>query len=77
MWYSRGGPPVTVSVTPENAARITLAQDAGKITVALRQPQDDRPTQIARITKRSLLNNERIVKTVARRPPVEIILGGG
>lgn len=68
---------VTVSVTPENAARITLAQDAGKITVALRQPQDDRPTQIARITKRSLLNSERLVKAVARRPPVEIILGGG
>lgn len=68
---------VTVSVTPQNAARITLAQDAGKITVALRQPQDDRPPQIVRITKRTLLNGERIAKAVGRRPPVEIILGGG
>jgi pilus assembly protein CpaB len=66
---------VTVSVTPENAARITLAQDAGKITVALRQPQDDLPTQIARVTKRTLLNGDRVVK-VAARPRVEIILGG-
>ena len=31
---------ITVSVTPADAARITLAQDAGRITVALRQPQD-------------------------------------
>lgn len=67
---------VTVSVTPENAARITLAQDAGKITVALRQPQDDLPTQIARITKRTLLNGDRVTKVAAARPRVEIILGG-
>jgi pilus assembly protein CpaB len=67
---------VTVSVTPENAAKITLAQDAGKITVALRQPQDNQPTQIARVTKRTLLNTERISKTTAPRPRVEIILGG-
>ncbi len=67
---------VTVSVTPENAARITLAQDAGKITVALRQPQDELPTHIARITKRTLLSDGRVVKVAAARPRVEIILGG-
>jgi pilus assembly protein CpaB len=67
---------VTVSVTPENAAKITLAQDAGKITVALRQPQDNQPIQIARITKRTLLNTERIAKLGTPRPRVEIILGG-
>ena len=67
---------VTVSVSPENAARITLAQDAGKITVALRQPQDDLPTRIARITKRTLLNDERVTKVAVARPRVEIILGG-
>ncbi len=67
---------VTVSVTPENAARITLAQDAGKITVALRQPQDSQPIQIARITKRTLLNTERVAKVGTPRARVEIILGG-
>jgi pilus assembly protein CpaB len=67
---------VTVTVTPENAAKITLAQDAGKITVALRQPQDNQPTQIARITKRTLLNAERVAKVFHPRPRVEIILGG-
>jgi len=67
---------VTVTVTPENAARITLAQDAGKITVALRQPQDELPTHISRITKRTLLNGNRVVRVAAVRPRVEIILGG-
>lgn len=67
---------VTVSVTPDNAAKITLAQDAGKITVALRQPQDDQPVQIARVTKRTLLNGERLAKVSPPRPRVEIILGG-
>jgi len=67
---------LTVSVSPENAAKITLAQDAGKITVALRQPQDNQPIQIARVTKRTLLNNERVLKASTPRPRVEIILGG-
>jgi pilus assembly protein CpaB len=67
---------VTVSVTPEDAARITLAQDAGKITVTLRQPQDDKPIQIERVTKNTLLNGNRIAKAGIRRARVEIILGG-
>lgn len=67
---------ITVSVTPEDAARITLAQDAGKITITLRQPRDDRPIQIARITKNTLLNGNRIARLSPARPRVEIILGG-
>jgi pilus assembly protein CpaB len=67
---------ITVSVTPQNAAKITLAQDAGKITITLRQPADDRPMQIARITKHTLLNGDRIAETSPRRARVEIILGG-
>jgi pilus assembly protein CpaB len=67
---------VTVSVTPDDAARITLAQDAGKITITLRQPNDDRIVRIGRVTKQSLLQPDRIVKAVTRRPRVEIILGG-
>lgn len=67
---------VTVSVTPQNAAKITLAQDAGKITIALRQPADAKPIQIARVTKTTLLNGNGITKAMVRRPRVEIILGG-
>jgi pilus assembly protein CpaB len=66
---------VTVSVTPEDAAKITLAQDAGKITIALRQPEDDSDIRVARITKSTLLNGNRVAKT-AYRKPVEVILGG-
>lgn len=67
---------VTVSVTPADAAKITLAQDAGKLTVTLRQPQDEAPIQFARITKHTLLDGGRAPRTGAARPRVEIILGG-
>lgn len=66
---------ITVSVTPDEAAKITLAQDAGKITIALRQSHDHHLVRIARVTKRTLLEGERLLKT-PRRPRVEIILGG-
>jgi pilus assembly protein CpaB len=67
---------VTVSVLPEDAAKITHAQDAGKITITLRQPKDDASIQIARITKGTLLNGNKVVKPTAPRPRVEVILGG-
>jgi len=66
---------VTVSVSPVEAAKITLAQDAGRITIALRQPNDDAPIQVARVTKQTLLNGERVVKGKIRSR-VEIIMGG-
>jgi pilus assembly protein CpaB len=67
---------ITVSVTPADAAKITLAQEAGRITVALRQPQDQAPARIARITKNALLKGDE--KAVVSRPRarVQIILGG-
>jgi pilus assembly protein CpaB len=65
---------VTVTVTPEDAARITLAQEVGKITVTLRQHEDDDPTRVERVTKRSLLAQN--VSTGKARSPVVIILGG-
>lgn len=65
---------VTVSVSPEDAGRIAHAQDAGKITVTLRQPQDDAPIRVARITKNTLLNGRRS-SNFTPRARVEIILG--
>jgi pilus assembly protein CpaB len=67
---------ITVSVTPADAARITLAQDAGRITVALRQPQDVTPIQIARITKNQLLRGDSPANTSPPRPRIQVILGG-
>jgi pilus assembly protein CpaB len=67
---------VTVSVTPGDAAKITLAQDAGKITIALRQSNDDRAIQFARVTKHTLLDGDRVAKALTRRSRIEIILGG-
>lgn len=66
---------VTVSVTPEDAAKIAHAQDAGKLTITLRQPKDDAPIQVARVTKHTLLNGNRTTPSTPRRR-VEIILGG-
>jgi pilus assembly protein CpaB len=66
---------LTVSVTPEDAAKITHAQDSGKITITLRQPQDELPIAATRVTKASLLNGNRLARG-PWRPRVEIILGG-
>lgn len=65
---------VTVAVTPENAAKITLAQQSGKVTVTLRQRQDENVVRVPRVNKATLLA---LNPTVARRGirPVEIILG--
>ncbi|MET0534153.1 MAG: Flp pilus assembly protein CpaB [Steroidobacter sp.] len=67
---------ITVSVTPADAAKITLAQEAGRITVALRQPQDQTPTRIARITKNALLKADEPATVSRPRARVQIILGG-
>lgn len=66
---------VTLGVSPQDAAKITLAQQAGRITITLRRPGDDRALQLARITKDSLLDTPRATKA-ATRARVEIILGG-
>lgn len=65
---------VTVSVAPEDAARIALALDAGKITVTLRQPEDREPIQVARMSKATLLNGHTVQSKSARRK-IEIIIG--
>lgn len=66
---------VTVSVTPEDAAKITLAQDAGKITIMLRQPEDTADIRMTRISKHTLLYGNSTAGTFTRRP-IEVILGG-
>lgn len=67
---------ITVAVNPADAARITLAQEAGRITVALRQPNDQTITRIARVTKSSLLRGDTPMGPSRPRLRVEVILGG-
>lgn len=67
---------LTVSVTPENAAKITLAQDAGKITITLRQPEDVADVHMTRISKHTLLYGDRVANRGNRRRRIEVILGG-
>lgn len=67
---------VTVSVSPEDAAKLTLAQDAGRITITLRQPEDAADPPLTRISKHTLLNGPRKSIASAPRRRVEIILGG-
>lgn len=68
---------VTVAVTPSDAAKITLAQDAGRISVALRQPNDQTATRIARVTKSGLLRGDAPPLGPTRpRTRVQVILGG-
>lgn len=67
---------VTVSVTPKDAAKITLAQDAGRITITLRQPEDSGDVVMARVSKHTLLHGERTLAPRVARRRVEVILGG-
>lgn len=67
---------VTVTVTPQDAAKITLAQDAGKITITLRQPDDGADLHLARITKQTLLFGEPVARRATARRRIEVILGG-
>jgi pilus assembly protein CpaB len=67
---------ITVAVSPADAAKITLAQDAGRITVALRQPNDQTITRIARVTKTSLLRGDMPIASSRPRLRVQVILGG-
>lgn len=67
---------VTVSVTPEDAAKITHALDTGKITVTLRKLEDESPLQLARVTKNTLLYGNRPNRSSTPRNTIEVILGG-
>ena len=66
---------ITLSVSAEEAARITHAKEAGTMTVTLRGPNDEGPTYDTPITEEMLLGKIKPVRTGP--PPIEIIRGGG
>lgn len=81
---------ITVQVTPESAQRITLAQQVGKLTAMLRNPDDESPLSDSPMTVAQLLNIvepkkveiEKPVRvstrtrTKKKEPGIEYIIGG-
>jgi len=75
---------VTVQVTPEMAQRITLAQQVGKLTAMLRNPDDESPLSDKPMTVAELLNiatpvqpKKKITPRQKKRgPTIEYIIGG-
>ena len=67
----------TFEVTPQNAARIALAQQVGKIRAVLRGNNDVSTTALNDINSKSMLNTGRkLVDKVAVPKKVEYIVGG-
>ncbi len=69
----------TFEVTPEEAARIALGQQLGKIRAVLRNDEDMRMDPLAKINSQSLMQGYSPGKKgqqQAERPTVEFIIGG-
>ena len=76
---------ITVQVSPEQAKKITLAQQVGKLTALLRNPDDDAPLSNQPLSVAHLLNGSQtpsINATKVARPrsikkqSIEYIIGG-
>jgi pilus assembly protein CpaB len=71
----------TFEVTPEEAARIALAQQLGKIRAVLRNDDDQRMDPLAKINSHTLLQGyvpggKKGQQQAEARPSVEFIIGG-
>lgn len=77
---------ITVHVSPEDAQRITLAQQVGKITAVLRNPDDDKAVGKTALSVADLFDKSgvetpaprraRSTSKKATRVPIEYIIGG-
>ena len=91
--HTRGFSTITVQVSPEQAQKITLAQQAGRLTAVLRNPEDEAPLLDGAMSVAELLGaappQETPAPPPARRatpepvraapapPGIEYIIGGG
>ena len=64
---------VTLLLDPEDAKKVILAQDSGKLQAVLRNPDDDKPSSDEKINVATLLNHATSIK---RSLGVEYIIGG-
>jgi pilus assembly protein CpaB len=68
---------LTVEVTPEQAEKIVLAQDTGKLTAALRHPEDKKPVAKTAMTVARLFHdNSKKHARKRQRTGIEFIIGG-
>jgi len=74
---------ITVQVSPDNAKRLVLAQDVGKITATLRHPEDRIDMDEGAMTVSRLLNKKSAIAKKPKRKKVrktkkriEFIIGG-
>jgi len=75
---------ITIQVTPEQAQKITLSQQIGKMTAMLRNPEDESPLSKKPMTTAQVLNlpkpvpkpKKKIKKAVKPKPGIEYIIGG-
>jgi pilus assembly protein CpaB len=69
---------LTILVSPEDAARVVLAQGTGTLTVLLRSPSDEGPVAIATRNSRSLFTQRHAGIAGGPRVPesIELIVGG-
>jgi len=68
---------LTVQVTPEEAKKIILAQDSGKITAVLRHPDDEKLISNKGMTISQLFSDGSKKKgRTKKRQSIEIIIGG-
>jgi pilus assembly protein CpaB len=69
---------ITLLLTADEAARVVLAQETGRITVVLRAGQDDGPTTVATRSSRALLDQpvQRRSGSGAASDQVELLVGG-
>ncbi len=75
---------ITVQVSPEQAKKITLSQQVGKVTAMLRNPEDESALSETPMSVSSLLNikkppapkPKKRKKVVKKKPGIEYIIGG-
>ena len=69
---------ITVQVTPEEAKKIILAQEVGKITATLRHPDDVAPMsdKVMNINKLLGIKPKKALKKIPEKQGIEFIIGG-
>jgi pilus assembly protein CpaB len=65
---------ITLSVSPEDAERIVVAKNSGKMTAVLRNPDDAKPNPASAMNIDDVLPKK--PKAAAGRAPVQYIVGG-
>jgi len=64
---------ITLSVSPQDADRIVVAKNSGKLTAVLRHPDDNRPNSTAALSIDDMLPK----KSKTKQPAVQYIIGEG